>query len=91
MLILGDFRLAIKILPMGIVLQLLSDLLLRLQELTHHLSLGDDELLLDSHVGRRWRSVTPTCTKTIEGGACWSHHLKFMEFSLTTYSQVCLH
>jgi hypothetical protein len=65
MLILGDPGLAIKILPTGIVLQLLGDLLLRLQELSHHLTFGDDELLLDSHVGRRWRSVTPTCTKSI--------------------------
>jgi hypothetical protein len=91
MLILGDQGRAIKIFHMGIVLQLLGDLLLRLQELAHHLNLGDDELLLDSHVGRRWRSVTPTCTKTIGGGVCWSHHLKFMEFSLATYSQACLH
>jgi hypothetical protein len=91
MLILSDSGLAIKILPTGIVLQLLSDLWLRLLELAHHLSLGDDELLLDSHVGRRWWSVTPTCTKTIGGGACWSHHMKFMEFSLATYSQACLH
>jgi hypothetical protein len=51
------------------VMQLLSDLLLHLQELAHHLCLGDDELLLDSHVGRRWRSVSPICTKTI--GECW--------------------
>jgi hypothetical protein len=40
-LIFGDSRLAINILPRGIILQLLSMLLLRLQELTHHLSLGD--------------------------------------------------
>jgi hypothetical protein len=72
-------------------LRLLSYLLLRLQELAYHLSLGDDELLLDSHVGRRWQSVTPTCTKTIGGCMCWSHHLKFMKFSLATYSQACLH
>jgi hypothetical protein len=91
MLILGDLGLAIKILLTGNVLQLLGDLLLRLQELSHHLNLAGDELLLDSHVGRRWRSVTPTCTKTIGGGACWSHHLKFMEFSLATYLQACLH
>jgi hypothetical protein len=91
MLILGDLRLAIKILPTGIVLQLLSKLLLRLQELTHHLSLGDHELLLDGHVGRRWRSVTLTCTKTIGGCTGWSHHLKFMRFSLATYSEACLH
>jgi hypothetical protein len=91
MLILGDSRLAIKILPMGIVLQLLSELLLCLQELTHHLSLGDHELLLDSHVGRRWQSVTPTCAKTIGGCTGWSHHPKFMRFSLATYSQACLH
>jgi hypothetical protein len=43
----------------------LSKLLLRLQELVHHLSLGDHELLLNGHVGRRWWSVTPTCTKPL--------------------------
>jgi hypothetical protein len=91
MLILGDSRLAIKILLTGIVLQLLSKLLLRLQELAHHLSLGDHELLLDGHVGRRGRSVTPTCTKTIGGCTGLSHHMKFMRFSLATYSQACLH
>jgi hypothetical protein len=48
-------------------LQLLSKLLLHLQELTDDLSMGDHELLMDGHVGRRWRSVTPTCTKTIGG------------------------
>jgi hypothetical protein len=90
MLIFGDSRLAIDILPTGIVLQLLSKLLLRLQELMHHLSLGDHKLLLNGHVGRRWRSVTPACTKTVGGSTGWSHHLKFMRFSLATYSQACL-
>jgi hypothetical protein len=82
MLIHGDSGLAIKIFPAGIVLQLLSKLLLHLQEVTHHLRLGDHELLLDGHVGRRWRRGTPTCTKTIGGCTGWSHHLKFMRFSL---------
>jgi hypothetical protein len=90
MLIFGDSRLAIDILPTGIVPQLLSKLLLRLQELTHHLSLGDYKLLLNHHVGRRWRGVTHTCTKTFGGCADLSHHLKFMRFSLATYSQACL-
>jgi hypothetical protein len=65
-------------------------LLLRLQELMHHLSLGDHKLLLNGHIGRRWWSVTPTCTKTIGGSPSLSHHLKFMRFSLATYSQACL-
>jgi hypothetical protein len=73
------------------LLQLLGDLLLRLQELSHKLSLGGDELLLDGYVGRRWQSVTPTCTNTVGGGACRSHYLKFMKFSLATYSQAFLH
>jgi hypothetical protein len=90
MLIFCDSRLAIDILPMGIVLQLLSKLLLRLQKLTYHLSLGDHKLLLNGHVGRGWRSVTPTCTKTIGGCMGLSHHLKFMRFSSATYSQACL-
>jgi hypothetical protein len=47
MLILGDSGLAIDVFPTRIVLQLLSKLLLlRLQELPHHLSLGDHKLLL---------------------------------------------
>jgi hypothetical protein len=90
MLIFGDSRLAIDVFPTGIVLQLLSKLLLRLQELTHHLSLDNHKLLLKSHVGRRWWSVTPTCTKTIGGSPGLSHHLKFMRFSLVTYSPACL-
>jgi hypothetical protein len=90
MLILGDSRLAVDVLPTGIVLQLLSKLLLRLQELPHHLSLGDHKLLLNGHVGRRRRSVTPTCTKTIGRSTSLSHHLKSMRFSLATYSQACL-
>jgi hypothetical protein len=53
MLIFGDSRLAIDVFPTGIVLQLLSKLLLRLQELAQHLSLGDHKLLLNGHVGRR--------------------------------------
>jgi hypothetical protein len=72
-------------------LQLLSKLLLHLQELTDDLSMGDHELLMDGHVGRRWRSVTPTCTKTIGGCTGQSHHLKFMRLSLAPYSQACLH
>jgi hypothetical protein len=90
MLIFADSRLAIDVFPAGIVLQLLSKLLLRLQELTHHLSLDDHKLLLNGHVGRGWRSVTPTCTKAIGGSPGLSHHLKFMRFSLATYSQACL-
>jgi hypothetical protein len=89
MLIFGDPRLAIDVFPMGIVLQLLSQLLLRLEELTHHLGLGDHKLLLNGHVVRWWRSVTPTCTKTVGGSPGLSHHLKFMRFSLATYSQSC--
>jgi hypothetical protein len=50
---------------MWIVLQLLSKLLLRLQEPLHHLFLGDHKLLLHGLVGRRRRSVTPTYTKAI--------------------------
>jgi hypothetical protein len=68
----------------------LSKLVLRLQELPHHLSLGDHELLLNGHVRRWWRSVTPTCTKAIGRSTGLSHHLKFMRFSLVTYSQACL-
>jgi hypothetical protein len=83
--------LAIDVLPTGIILQLLSKLLLSLQELPHHLSLGDHKLLLDGHVGRRRRSVTPTGTKTIGRSTSFSHHLKSMRFSLDTYSQACLH
>jgi hypothetical protein len=91
MLILGDSRLAVDVLPTEIVLQLLSKLLLHLQELPHHLRLGDYKLLLNGHVGgRRW-SVTPTCTKTIGRSMSLSHHLKSMRFSLVTYSQACLH
>jgi hypothetical protein len=55
-----------------------------------HLSLGDHKLLLNGHVGRWWRSVTPTCAKTVRGILGLSHHLKFMRFSLATYSQACL-
>jgi hypothetical protein len=91
MLILGDSRLAIDVLPTGIILQLLSKLLLRLQELSHHLHLGDHKLLLNGHVGRRSRSVTPTCTKTIGRSTSLSHHLKSMRFSLVTYSQASSH
>jgi hypothetical protein len=61
-----------------------------LQELTHHLSLGDHKLLFNGHVGRRRRSVTPTCSKTIGRSTGLSHPLKFMRFSLATYSQACL-
>jgi hypothetical protein len=45
---------------------------------------------LNGHAGRWWWSVTPTCTKTIGGSTGLSHHLKFMRFSLVTYSQACL-
>jgi hypothetical protein len=45
---------------------------------------------LNGHVGRRWQSVTPTCTKTVGGSMGLPHHLKFMRFSLVTYSQACL-
>jgi hypothetical protein len=90
MLILSDTGLAIDAFPTGIILQLLSKLLLRLQELPHHLRLGDHKLLLNGHVGRRRQSVTPTCTKTIGRSTSLSHHLKSMSFSLVTYSQACL-
>jgi hypothetical protein len=36
-----------------------------LQELSHHLSLGDDELLLDSHVGRRCGASLPLLPKLL--------------------------
>jgi hypothetical protein len=90
MLIFGDSGLAIDVFPTGIVWQLLSKLLLRLQELPHHLSLGDHKLLLNGHVGRRRQSVTATCTKIIGRSTSLYHHLKFMRFSLATYSQACL-
>jgi hypothetical protein len=40
MLIFGDSSLAVDVFPTGIVLQLLSKLLLGLQELPHHLRKG---------------------------------------------------
>jgi hypothetical protein len=91
MLILGDSRLAVDVFPTRIILQLLSKLLLRLQELPHQLSLGDHKLHLNGHFGRRRRSVTPACTKTIGRSTSLSHQLKSMRISLVTYSQACLH
>jgi hypothetical protein len=52
MLIFGDSRLAVDVFPTRVILQLRSKLLLHLQELPHHLGLGDHKLLLDGHVGR---------------------------------------
>jgi hypothetical protein len=46
---------------------------------------------LNGHVGRRRRSVSSTCAKTIGRSTSLSHHLKSMRFSLVTYSQACLH
>jgi hypothetical protein len=46
---------------------------------------------LNGHVGRRRRSVTPTCTKTIGRSTSLSHHLKSMRFQLVTYSRACLY
>jgi hypothetical protein len=91
MLILGDSRPVVDVFPTRIILQLLSKLLLHLQELSHHLGLGDHKLLLNGHVGRRRRSVTPACTKAIGRSTSLSHHLKSMITSLVTYSQACLH
>jgi hypothetical protein len=45
---------------------------------------------LNGHVGRWWWSVTPTCTKAIGRSTGLSHHLKFIRFSLVTYSHACL-
>jgi hypothetical protein len=89
MLIFCDSRLAVDVFPTRVILQLLSKLSLHLQELPYHLSLSDHKLLLDGHVGRRRRSVTPACTKAIRGSTSLSHHLKPMRFSLVPYSQAC--
>jgi hypothetical protein len=55
---------------------LLGDLLLRLQDLEQHLSLGGHEGLRRRH-GRGWQQVTATtCSETIGRVARGSHHLK---------------
>jgi hypothetical protein len=90
MLIFCDSRLAVDAFPTRVILQLLSKLLLRLQELPHHLGLGDHKLLLNGHVGRGRRSVASARTKAIGRSTSLSHHLKSMRFSLVTYSQACL-
>jgi hypothetical protein len=89
MLIFGDSRLVVDIFPTGIVLQLLGKLLLCLQELPHHLSLGD-------HIALEW-----SCWE--EGEERHSHlhqsHWEKHEFVppseihevfIVTYSQACL-
>jgi hypothetical protein len=83
--------LVVDVFPTRVILQLLSKLLLNLQKLPHHLSLGDHKLLLNGHVRRRRRSVTPTCNKTIGRSMSLSHHLKSMRYLLVTHLQACLH
>jgi hypothetical protein len=65
MLIFCDSRLAVDVFPMSVILQLLSKLLLRLQELPHHLSLGDHKLLLMVMLGAGGGASLPLAPKPL--------------------------